>query len=368
MTEVKRFAAKVSLGVCLFFLRFDQPLCSNQLPDSDRGSQQDTMPENSPEPVGFFNWRTPTMGGQQFWTDVQFRAGWKIQHNVVTGHFRLIDTNNVRHAWGNELHCQQALESIAIEQELPANQERVIVLLHGLIRTHNSMRALKSYLEKNTSATVVDFEYASTRGRTADQAAALQKFIDNLGDQITKIDFVAHSLGNIVVRHYLHDLAQQHKIPSTADDAPILQPSRIPFGRMVMLAPPNQGSRMASLMNNSLLFNSVVGPTGIELGKGWSILEKSLATPDFEFAIIAGGQENERIIDNWLLAGPNDFTVGVEETKLEGAKEFETIPVSHSFIISNQAVFKQVVNFLDKGTLNAATILSSNDDESLLRR
>lgn len=37
-----------------------------------------------------------TMGGKVWWTDVKNRNGWRIQRNLISGHYRLLDSNNGR--------------------------------------------------------------------------------------------------------------------------------------------------------------------------------------------------------------------------------------------------------------------------------
>ncbi len=299
--------------------------------------------KDSQEPIGYLNWKVPTWGGQQYWTDVHFRMGWHIQRNAATGHFRLLDEKNTRHAWGNQAHCQQVLQQIVQEGRVPKVSGRVIVVLHGLIRTRNSMSSLADFLQRETDATVINFEYASTRETIADSAGALAELLKGLGDQVTRVDFVGHSMGNIVVRHYLRDLEREEN-----------QSTPPTFGRMVMLGPPNQGSRMARLLNHSLLFNAVTGQAGIQLGKAWPHLEKSLTTPPFEFAIISGGAENDRLIDNWLLSGPNDFTVSAKETFLAGATDSSMMPLLHGTMMKHPEVHQQVHSFLEHGYLVSA--------------
>ena len=43
-----------------------------------------------------------TLGGEVFWTNIQECQGWKLQRNGVTGHYRILDPNNIRRAWGTE--------------------------------------------------------------------------------------------------------------------------------------------------------------------------------------------------------------------------------------------------------------------------
>lgn len=42
----------------------------------------------------------PTMGGQVFWNTLKDVNGWRIQQNTITQHYRILDPNNVRRAWG----------------------------------------------------------------------------------------------------------------------------------------------------------------------------------------------------------------------------------------------------------------------------
>ena len=112
---------------------------------------QDAKPKPSPSdeetPTGYWNWSIKTLGGRQFWTDVRHLDGWRIQRNHVTGHFRLLDPANVRHAWGNLTHCYGQMDVIAEAKNLQPHRGKVVVLLHGLVRSHASMLPLAVHLE-----------------------------------------------------------------------------------------------------------------------------------------------------------------------------------------------------------------------------
>ena len=277
-----------------------------------------------------------TLGGKQFWTDIRNCGGWRIQENAVTGHFRLIDPDNYRFCWGSALDCHTFLDSKIESGKAVYPAGRVVVVLHGLIRATASMQRLGRFLGENSTLTPVDFEYASTRRAIADHAQALKRVMDGLGPEITEINFVGHSMGNIVVRRYLHDLRvagiQEHR-----------------FKRMVMIGPPNQGSKMARLLSRRLLFKWIAGVSGIELGEGWNKIEPSLATPDFEFGIIAGGQTHPNRFSNFLLPGQDDFTVSVEETKLVGATDFLVRPLLHATMMRHPETLNATLNFLEHG-------------------
>ena len=67
------------------------------------------VPVARAEPV---NIPVKTLGGTQFWADTYVHAGWRIQKNVFTGHFRLLDTQNIRRAWGTLADCRSAFLKI----------------------------------------------------------------------------------------------------------------------------------------------------------------------------------------------------------------------------------------------------------------
>ncbi len=48
-----------------------------------------------------FNIPFPTMGGNVWWNTLVSRGGYKLQQRKITGHARILDSNNMRAAWGD---------------------------------------------------------------------------------------------------------------------------------------------------------------------------------------------------------------------------------------------------------------------------
>ena len=116
------------------------------------------------------NIKFPTLGGMQFWNDVQIVNGHKIQQHVWTKHYRLLDENNWRLAWGDLASCR------ALIPRLESNDETLVLLIHGMGRSHFSMMNLRKKLrEKGYKAECVSYS-SMLKGREA--------FAKNL-DQIT---------------------------------------------------------------------------------------------------------------------------------------------------------------------------------------
>ena len=61
------------------------------------------------------NINCPTMGGSVFWNDMAEFNGWRVQKNTVTGHCRILDSENVRRAWGGEKAMMSFFEKILKE-------------------------------------------------------------------------------------------------------------------------------------------------------------------------------------------------------------------------------------------------------------
>ena len=48
-----------------------------------------------------FNIKFPTMGGNVWWDTLVSRGGYRLQQHKITGHARILDSDNMRVAWGD---------------------------------------------------------------------------------------------------------------------------------------------------------------------------------------------------------------------------------------------------------------------------
>jgi pimeloyl-ACP methyl ester carboxylesterase len=287
--------------------------------------------------TGRFNAVTPTLGGKQLWADELFFHDWHVQRHVFTGHYRLLDGYNLRHAWGTFDECKNKLDEIKRKRNLPPMQGPAIVVLHGLFRTASAMNGISRYLREEGGYTVFNVTYPSTRGTVADHARSLARIVDGL-EGIDELNFVGHSLGNLVVRHYLADRARSGS-PLRLDP---------PLKRIVMLGPPNRGAQIAEALAGVGAFHLVAGASASQLAREWDELEANLATPACEFGILAGGRGGERGY-NPLLEGDNDLVVSVDSTRLAGAADFAVLPVVHTLMMDDRTVKEYTLRFLEHG-------------------
>jgi hypothetical protein len=296
-------------------------------------------PVSSPAPLNF---PTATLGGVQFWTDELVFRGWRIQQNALTGHYRLLDDRDFRMAWGTFGQCQARLEELKRQHNLPPLDGRAVVTLHGLGRSRDAMRMHGEHIAKSLDATWINVSYASSRRSLDEHAQSLARVLSHL-EGIDEIDFVCHSLGNLVVRRYLGEASLSE--PRWKTDLRIK--------RMVMLGPPNNGAQLARLFKDNKLFGLVTGPSGKQLALPPEEVSKRLATPAFEFGIIAGscGDEGQ---SNPVVAGDDDLIVAVEETRLAGASDFLVIPSWHGTMLRDERVCESAARFLKEGYFVAA--------------
>lgn len=224
---------------------------------------------------------------------------------------------------------QACTQQQAITRAVPASE--CIILLHGLARTSKSMIPLSKQLQAQ-GFKVVNVDYPS---RNFAIAILAEKAITPALDQCrqhssTSIHFVTHSLGGILIRQYL----SQHNIPE--------------LKRVVMLAPPNQGSEIVDNLKNVPLFAWMNGPAGKELGTDQNSLPNTLGDIDFDLGIIAG-TTSVNLLLSLYLPNPDDGKVSVENTKIVGMRDFITLPVSHPFIMKDKESIAQIIHFLQQG-------------------
>jgi len=337
--------ATLLLSVSLTFLPQSlYDLCADDGPQTiQKAAEKSPMPKNESVPDGQEksatdpNWNLPlrTVGGTQLWTDHLHRSGYRLQRNALTGHWRLLDSSDVRRAWGTRQQCVDLLDQKEPKPESDGNPQHQIVLLHGLMRTRTSMKTLETKLAEEGHSDTIRFSYASTRSSIGDHAEALRETLEDFPTDTT-FSFVGHSMGNIVVRHLVGDLQRD------GDPKKILSRCK----SMVMLGPPNQGAAISRWLAPTGLYGWITGKGGLELGPEWDSFVQKLATPPFPFAIIAG-DVSQSLIQNPLVGRSGDLVVSLEETDLEGRQWLKTVPVLHSFLMDDLVTMSMTIEFIE---------------------
>jgi len=281
---------------------------------------------------GYVNLVTGTFGGKQVWADEFIYAGWRIQRQVYTHHFRLLDDRDQRRAWGTREACRTVFEEERLKKHLRPASDHWVILLHGLFRSKDCWSKMEQAL-RAAGYEVVLVNYPSTRASIKEHADQLESVLDAM-EGAKQVSFVTHSLGGLVVRDALN------RASSWKD--------RVRLDRVVMLGPPNRGSLVATVMKDWLPYQLVAGDAGQELTVG-ALAE--LSPPPCEFGIVAGGKGDAEGY-NPLLPGDDDGTVCVEYTQLPEMTDFRRVPCLHSFLMEREEVIQWTLEFLRQGAFS----------------
>jgi len=185
--------------------------------------------------------------------------------------------------------------------------------------------------------TVDNSDYPSRTDRIEPLArGVIERALERMGSDVGPVHFVTHSMGGMLVRAYL----QQNRIDC--------------LGRVVMLAPPNQGTEVVDYYNLRAPFlgrmlQSVLGPASGQMRTDSNALPARLGPANFEVGIIAGTVNRNPVFGPVISRMPSDGVVPVERTKLAGMSDFLALPYTHTFIMDKTVVQDQVVHFLQHG-------------------
>lgn len=211
-------------------------------------------------------------------------------------------------------------------------QPRCAVLLHGLARTHRSMRPVGDYL-RDKGWLVINQGYPS-RSKPLEELSqevgvGFARCLEQ-GVAADRIDFVTHSMGGLLLRKWVQDTQTE-------------------FGRAVMLGPPNNGSELVDRIGATLVFRAYNGPAGTQLGTDANAVWRSLPPVSFELGVIAGFGEEGGFLGRHVAA-PNDGKVSVASTRVAGMSDHLKIRAGHTFMMNNPEIHHQISHFLLHGS------------------
>ena len=212
-----------------------------------------------------------------------------------------------------------------------ADSSDCVVLLHGLNRSWHAMSKMAKELQA-AGYTTVNVDYPSQTARIEELAPmAVNEGLEKCREaKAQQIHFVTHSIGGILLR-YAHN------------EAPIPE-----LGRVVMLAPPNQGSEIVDVTKDWPGAELLSGEAGLQIGTDENSIPAQLGPVDFELGIIAGTGTISPFL-SMMLPNPNDGKVSVASTRVEGMDDFLIVKNSHHFIVTNDHVIENTIQFLRSG-------------------
>ncbi|MBK1855462.1 hypothetical protein JO972_10865 [Verrucomicrobiaceae bacterium 5K15] len=221
--------------------------------------------------------------------------------------------------------------SVTEHEVTPAKNGEYVILLHGLARSPQSMEPLAQALQEEGYGTC-NTGYPSTK-RTVPELSgtSLREAVAKcrqLGAR--KIHFIGHSMGAMLARYHL-----------------VVEPPK-EAGRLIQLAPPNQGSEVVDNLVDRPIFKAVNGPAGSTLGTDPRSLAAKLPALTHETLIIAG-RRSVNPINSLMIPGPDDGKVSVENTKATGMKRHIVLACSHPVIMKKRRTIEECIRFLQGG-------------------
>lgn len=221
----------------------------------------------------------------------------------------------------------------------------VALLIHGLHMHGRYMYALAKNLEYAGFATHTISYKSVHESLDAHSRRIHEHLLYHHHDVKAPIYLVGHSLGGLVIRHFLANYPQWR------------------VARCVTLGTPHQGSICANYANrllpplihkaytNALDGNCPLPPDGVEIGVIAGNRPLGLGLPllswhNFWHFNTPNDQQNR----------PHDGTVYVFESILPNATDYLLLPVNHTGLIFSQAVARQVVHFLYHGRFDRSCL------------
>jgi pimeloyl-ACP methyl ester carboxylesterase len=220
----------------------------------------------------------------------------------------------------------------------PADIKGTVLFVHGLWMTGAESFLLRRHLAAQGWRLAV-FPYSSVVESMEQVARRCAKHALALARRtLLPVHLVGHSLGGLVIYRVF--------------EMGLLAPDRFSgdFCRVVLLGSPVRGSQSARVLAAHPSTRRLLGETGGHLPDGVPATWPFAA----QLGIIAG--TSARGLGSLLapFSGPNDGTVAVAETHLEGATDSCQMHVSHTGIVWSQPVAAQVAAFLENGKFNVS--------------
>jgi len=208
-------------------------------------------------------------------------------------------------------------------------EKETVILLHGMLRTHRHMAKLAHAL-KREGYRVHNLDYPSRRLPMEGLLQGLHAEIAPIVADGGTIHLVGYSMGGLLARAYLHRYRPEG------------------LGKLVQLAPPNQGSEVADAFRPYRWFRWLYGPAGSELGTDQKAIRSLFGPVTYPLGILAGTKCLDPLCARFLPR-PHDGKVSVERTKLEGMQAHRTVHATHTFFPTHPEVIAETLYFLRHG-------------------
>lgn len=213
-------------------------------------------------------------------------------------------------------------------------EEKVLVCLHGFMRSKSNMSLFKSEFKK-VGWKVHVWAYPSRHDTIEGHAEEFASYLNELSLQYPDTDFhyVTHSMGGLVLRCALN-----------RDDCP----ESVKNGKAILIAPPNRGSSYGRFLSR---FKKVHEMAGEHAGR------QLLTTKRNGFDYLGVFPETMKVLViagtcgfNPTIKGANDGKVGTDETRLPTPHHYKEIYAGHSWICHTPKTVETALDFFQNET------------------
>ncbi len=221
-------------------------------------------------------------------------------------------------------------------------EKGIVITFHGIYGEDKDLEKIAETLKEN-GYSGVNIQYPTTEGTIEE---ITEKYIsgeikyysdyvkkenerrkkENLPE--IKIHFVVHSLGSVILRHYLKNNSIEH------------------MGKVVFLSPPSHGSHLADLRIVSLM-NGTLGAAASQFKTFPDSFVNHLGRPHYNCYVLMGNKSNN-FFYSWIIPGTDDGMVPFNTAKLSGCKYRTIENTTHTSILSDKRTLKEIVDYLEK--------------------
>ena len=274
-----------------------------------------------------------TLGGGQFWEDVMIYRDWRIQRNLTSRKFRLLDEFDIVRGEGGFEACLREWEKCKRAYVLPPLDKHLTLCLHSFGQTRKAFRRICSeFRARGMEAAAID--YPSMQRGIRGHIKQLEFVLNNLAtDGVKEVSFVTFGCGNVVLEQLLAPKGEWTK--------------RLKLGRAVEIAPQIRGSHLLEKLSCYKFTSFVLGAMAKELGG--ERFAKLHAVPDLEIGVIAPAKSRRRSFWEALLRVRRKFDSAAAIKSFCGAKELIKPRARENRALNDKAVCTAAAYFVQKG-------------------
>lgn len=219
-------------------------------------------------------------------------------------------------------HFDDSLEMVrvlptSIDSPTSTGSGEVVLTVHGLLAGCRSMRPLGDACRRG-GYEVVDWGYPSLHGSILHHAARLSRMVSDLASQdcVERLHFVTHSMGSVIARAAILQSRMESRWAEKC-------------GRIVMLAPPNSGSKLTRIP---------LGPFA-----SWFPQLKELSEDADSFVCRLPPLRRMRV---GVIAAKHDFVVAPQSTHTQGQRDHATVGTTHQRLVRHPDAIEMTIDFL----------------------